>query len=166
MYAARASAETWLTQCRLALNPTCPTYRAPHRWRAARGRTLKSVIANRKHPGARMTPRGIDPTRRRRAMPSVRQPPADFRKLSSQFQIGHGILRHGSKLERPSVHRRDSQPQAKRESALRKAELAQLRAEFVACHTPGYRAQNGRVKPKFASRCYRPAGIYSWRVFS
>src|SRR5262249_50626295 len=109
-----------------------------------------------------MTPRGIDPTRRRRAMPSVRQPPADFRKLSSQFQIGRGILRHRSKLERPSVHRRDSQPQAKRESALRKAELAQLRAEFVACHTPGYRAQNGRVKPTLLST---GVNIFLTRIF-
>src|SRR5262249_33624192 len=86
--------------------------------RAARGRTLKSVIANRKHPGARMTPRGIDPTRRRRAMPSVRQPPADFRKLSSQFQIGHGILWNWSKLEGPSVDRGNRQPKPQRKRTL------------------------------------------------
>src|SRR5215472_13099750 len=76
--------------------------------RAARGRTLKSVIPDRKHPTASRAPRMIELPRRRHRMPGIRQPPTDFRKLSPQLEVGYRILRHRCQREGPSVDRGNS----------------------------------------------------------
>src|SRR5262244_581742 len=96
-----------------------------------------------------MAPHVIPTSRRlRRRMPRLEQPPADVGELSSQLEICHCILRHGSKRQGPSVHGGDGKPKTDRKRPLRHPERAQFRAEFIARHPPMISDDTMTIKPK------------------